>query len=47
MRKEYVRVRTRYMAAKLCPWVSVIAKCVGGYMCFENIKDYWTWRRQK
>lgn len=47
MRREFVECKYRYQAAKACPWASVIAKVVGGYMCFESVDEYETWRRQK
>jgi len=46
MRKEYVRVATRSQAKKACPWASVIVKVDGGYLCFESVDDYRTWKNQ-
>ena len=31
---------------KECPWACRIVSVKGGYMCFESITDYHTWRRQ-
>ncbi|GAB0057456.1 hypothetical protein SIID45300_01784 [Candidatus Magnetaquicoccaceae bacterium FCR-1] len=47
MRKEFLEVSTRYMAKKLAPWAAIIAKADGGYMAFESVTDYWTWKQQK
>lgn len=38
---------SRYIAAKVCPWASRISKVVGGFMCFESVADYETWKNQK
>lgn len=47
MRKQFVQCRYRHQALKECPWSSRVAKVNGGYMCFESISDYYTWRNQK
>ena len=47
MREKFVECGTRYQAAKECPWASKIAKVRGGFMCFESVEDYKTWRNQK
>ena len=47
MRTQFVKSESRYQAKKQCPWQSRTAKTCGGYMCFESISDYDTWRRQK
>lgn len=47
MRKQFIEVATRYLAAKQCPWARVIAKVVDGYMTFESQDDYFIWKRQK
>jgi len=46
MRKQFVE-GSRYLAAKTCPWACVMATVNGGYMCFESIEDYNTWKNQK
>lgn len=46
MRKEFVR-GSRKDAKKECRWAAKIVKVVGGYMCFESINDYRTWKNQK
>ena len=47
MRKQMVEVGTRREAVKLMPWAAVIAKVAGGYMGFERMGDYRTWRNQR
>jgi hypothetical protein len=47
MKTQFVQTPNRKQAEKECPWAAKIAKVEGGYMCFESINDYETWRRQK
>lgn len=48
MRKELIYSTTsRRTAAKLCPWAAKIVKVEGGFIAFESVADYATWRRQK
>lgn len=47
MRKSFVQCETRKQAETECPWASKIEKVEGGYMCFESISDYETWKNQK
>lgn len=47
MRTQFVHVDTRKQAAAECPWAAKIVKVDGGYMCFEAVTDYETWRAQK
>jgi hypothetical protein len=42
-----IEANTRYMAKKECPWASVIAKVFGGFMAFESVEEYRTWKNQK
>jgi hypothetical protein len=46
MRKLFCRC-SRNTAKRRCPWAAVIAKVEGGYLAFESINDYRTWRNQK
>lgn len=43
----FIQVATRSEARKAAPWAEVIAKVAGGFMAFEFVTDYDTWRRQK
>ena len=47
MRKEFLEVNTRKEALKEAPWAAKIIKVVGGYMAFESLQDYETWKNQK
>ena len=47
MRTQFVQVATRKAALDACPWAAKVVKVEGGYMCFESVTDYETWRRQK
>jgi hypothetical protein len=44
MRQTFVEGGTRYLAGKACPWAAVIAKVEGGWLCFESVADYRTWK---
>jgi hypothetical protein len=46
-RVQFVQAKTRKQAVAECPWAAKIVKVEGGYMCFESITDYETWRNQK
>lgn len=47
MRQQFVDCKYRYQALKECPWASRVSKVCGGFMCFESITDFLTWKRQK
>lgn len=47
MRTEFVECRSRSTAKRRCPWSAVIAKVEGGFMAFESVEDYKTWRTQR
>lgn len=40
MRSQFVHVKTRREAVKLCPWALYIKKVEDGYACFESFDDY-------
>lgn len=41
MRQEIVECKSRYSALKRCPWASVIARVVGGFIFPEKkAKEY-------
>ena len=43
----YVDCKCRKTVARRAPWAAVVAKCDGGYMAFESVTDYKTWKGQK
>lgn len=47
MRTKLVECKNRKTAKKKAYWAAVIAKCEGGYMCFESVADYEIWKKQK
>lgn len=47
MRTETVECKHRSTAKRRCPWAAVIAKVEGGFMCFESVDDYRTWKNQR
>jgi hypothetical protein len=48
MRKEtFIGSVSRYFVSKQCPWAAKIVKVCGGYIAFESISDWQTWRAQK
>lgn len=47
MRKLYIERKTRNQAKKYAPWAAVIARTAYGFMAFESVDDYRTWRAQK
>jgi hypothetical protein len=47
MRTQFVQTASRAAAKSACPWASKIVKVDGGYMCFESVADYATWRKQQ
>lgn len=46
MRQQYVRCKSRYQAQKQCPWAAKIGKVLDGFICFEDIRDYYIWKHQ-
>lgn len=48
MRKEtFIGNVSRYFVQRQCPWAAKIVKVDGGYMAFESIEEWKTWKRQK
>lgn len=47
MRKTFIECKSRSTAVKQAPWASKIVKVEGGYLAFEDITDYETWKKQK
>ena len=47
MRTVFAENCTRRMAAREYPWAALIVKVEGGYLCFESVVDYETWKKQK
>ena len=47
MRQQYIRAENIEQARDMAPWAAEIVEVEGGYMAFESVADYETWRRQK
>ncbi len=48
MRKEiFTGNVSRYFVQRQCPWAAKIVKIHGGYIAFESIGDWKTWKNQK
>lgn len=46
MRTEFVECETQEEAEEACPWGARFAEVEGGYMVFESVEDFETWRSQ-
>lgn len=47
MRVELINCKAYRTAKRRCPWAVIIARCDHGFMCFQDYKDYRTWRDAK
>lgn len=47
MKKQFVECADRKTAWEKCPWAAKIVKVEGGFMAFESLTDYRTWKNQK
>jgi len=47
MKTQFVETNSRKSTVKEMHWADKIVKTVGGYMGFESIQDYKTWKNQK
>lgn len=47
MKQSLIECRTAAQAKQMAPWAAKIVKVDGGYMAFESISDYQTWKGQK
>jgi hypothetical protein len=46
MKKQFVECKDRRTAKRRCPWAARIVKVEGGFMAFESVADYYTWKNQ-
>jgi hypothetical protein len=46
MRRELIEATSEDEARDKAPWAATIVKVEGGYMAFESMADYETWRKQ-
>lgn len=47
MKTETIKASSAKQAHKLAPWAAKVVKVEGGYIAFESVADYQTWRKQK
>lgn len=47
MQTQFIVAKTAAEARKLAPWAAKAVKVDGGYMAFESLDDYATWKAQK
>ena len=47
MQTQFIPATTAAQARKLAPWAAKVVKVDGGYMAFESVADYMTWKAQK
>jgi hypothetical protein len=47
MRQQFISCGSRSTAARRCPWAAQIAKVTGGFIAFESVQDYATWKKQR
>jgi len=47
MKTETITAKSAAEARKIAPWAAKIVKVEGGYMAFESVADYRTWKGQK
>lgn len=45
--KVFLECRSYNTARRRCPWAAVIVKVEGGFIAFEFVTDYITWKNQK
>lgn len=45
--KQSIEATTATQARKIAPWADKIVKVEGGYLAFETINEYKTWKNQK
>lgn len=47
MKTQLITAKSTAEARKLAPWAAKVTKVEGGYMAFESVADYRTWKNQK
>lgn len=47
MRQQFIECASRKTAYRRAPWASIVMKVYGGFIAFEDWKDYYTAKRQK
>lgn len=47
MRRVFIRCASRNTAKRRATWAACIIKTEGGFLAFESMADYLTWKGQK
>jgi hypothetical protein len=47
MTTKFIETESRNEAKKAAPWAAKIVRVCGGYMAFQSITDWKTWKNQK
>lgn len=47
MRQQFIECVSRNTAKRRCPWAAKIVRVDGGWLAFESVDDWRTWRNQK
>lgn len=47
MKQQFIECKSYGTAKKQALWAAKIVKVEGGYIAFESVTDYETWKRQK
>ena len=47
MAPKFIETENRKTASNLAPWAVGIIKVAGGYLAFQSVEDYRTWKNQK
>jgi hypothetical protein len=47
MRREFIECKSGSTASRRAPWAAIICRVEGGFIAFESMQDYRTWREAK
>lgn len=47
MRRQHLDCKTAKQARELAPWAAKIVKVEGGYLAFESLTEWSTWKGQR
>jgi hypothetical protein len=45
--QKFIQTDDKTLAFRACPWACIVKRVDGGYMCFETLTGYRTWKNQK
>ena len=44
---KFIQTESKTAAFATCPWACIVKRVDGGFMCFETLTGYRTWKKQK